>query len=167
VSDIPDPPVFQARIVPHRSLTARGLRRLIAAICLICGSSAAVFVWLGAWPVGGFTGLELLLAGFLVRRNAAASRESETVNLTRSGLRVTRIDHHGHRRERVLDIAWLRVNLEERPGRVPGLLLQVREARVEIGRSLGEEEKRDLAQALAAALHDLRHPRFDNPQLAE
>lgn len=167
MTDLLDPSVFQARIVPHRSLSRRGLRRLIAAICLICGSSASMFVWLGAWPVGGFTGLELLLAAFLFRRNAAAARECETIDLTRAGLRVTRIDQRGHKRERLLDIAWLRVNLEERPGRVPGLLLRTRDIRLEIGRSLGEDEKRDLAQALASALHDLRHPSFDNPQLAE
>jgi hypothetical protein len=30
---------------------------------------------------------------------------------------------------------------------------------------LGEAEKRDLSVALAGALHRLRNPRFDNPQL--
>ena len=46
-------PLFEAVIVPHRSLSASGLRRLLVAICLMCSASAGVFVWLGAWPVGG------------------------------------------------------------------------------------------------------------------
>ncbi len=36
---------------------------------------------------------------------------------------------------------------------------------MEVGRSLGETEKRDLAAALQEALYRWRHPRFDNAQL--
>ena len=154
-------------IVPHRSLSERHLRRLLLVICAICGISAAAFVWLGAWPVGGFTGLELLLAAFLFRLNARAVRGSELVLLTEAGLRVLRTDPDGTKREVVLSPAWLNVIVEERPGRVPGVLLAARDKRVEIARSLGEDEKRDLAQALGDALERLRSPRFDNPQLRD
>jgi uncharacterized membrane protein len=85
--------------------------------------------------------------------------------LTAAGLRITRTDPSGTRRERLLSTAWLNIVIEERQGTVPGLLLVERDMRVEIGRSLGEDEKRDLALALGAALDNLRHPRFDNPQL--
>ncbi len=157
--------LFQAIIVPHRSLSRRSLRRLLVAICAMCGTSAAVFVWLGAWPVGGFTGLELLLAAFLFRLNAHGVRETELIVLTGSGLRITRTDRTGQKRERTLSPAWLTLSIEERAGRVPGLIITARDIRIEIARSLCEDEKRDLAQALNAALHDLRHPTFDNPQL--
>jgi len=156
---------FEAVIVPHRSLSVRALRRLLLVICLMCGASAAVFVWLGAWPVGGFTGLELLLAAFLFRLNARAVRGSEMLLLTDAGLRVIRTAPDGARRERTLSPAWLNLVMEDRPGRVPALLLVARETRIEIGRDLGEAEKRDLAEALGGALHRLRHPRFDNAQL--
>ncbi len=157
--------LFQAVIVPHRSLSARGLRRLLIVICTMCIASASVFVWMGAWPVGGFTGIEMLLAALLFRLNARAVRGSEVVLLTELGLRVMRTDPGGQKRELLLQPAWLNVILEERPGRVPGLLLMARHTRVEIGRALGEDEKRDLAQALAGALDRMRNPRFDNPQL--
>lgn len=160
-----DATLFQAVIVPHRSLSARHLRRLLMVICAMCGLSAGAFVWLGAWPVGGFTGLELLLAAVLFRINARAVRGSELVLLTEAGLRVLRTDPNGQKREILLSPAWLNVVVEERPGRVPGLLLAARHKRVEIARSLGEEEKRDLAQALTDALTRLRSPIFDNPQL--
>lgn len=157
--------VFEAVIVPHRSLSRRGLRGLLVAICLLCGVSASVFVWLGAWPVGGFTGIELLLAAFLFRLNARAARGQELVMLTPEALRVVRTAPDGTRREVSLPPAWLNLSLEERPGRVPALILGSRERRVEIARSLGEDEKRDLAAALAEALQRLRNPVFDNPQL--
>ena len=35
----------------------------------------------------------------------------------------------------------------------------------EVARALGEDEKRSLASALHSALHKLRNPHFDNPQL--
>ncbi len=159
--------LFEAVIVPHRSLSARHLRRLLIVICTMCGTSAGMFVWLGAWPIGGFTGIELLLAAFLFRLNARAVLGSELIMLSEQGLRVVRTEPNGIRRELTLQAAWLNLLLEERPGRVPGLVLQARTRRVEIGRSLGEDEKRDLAQALGQALDRLRNPRFDNPQLRD
>lgn len=160
-------PIFEAMIVPHRSLSRRGRRRLIGAMCLLCGLNAAMFVYLGAWPVGGFTGVELVLAAVLLQVNAHAARASELVLLSEAGLRIVRTDPRGARRERLLPAAWLRVVLEEIPGRVPRLLLQVRETREEIAASLGEAEKRDLAAALSDALRRWRSPVFDNPQLRD
>jgi uncharacterized membrane protein len=156
---------FEAVIVPHRSLSARGMRRLLAVLCLLSGGTAAGFMWLGAWPVGGFAGLELVLAAFLFRLNARAVRESELVMLSDSGVRIVRTDQAGRRRESVLPAAWLSIRLLERAGQVPALTLVSRDISIEIGRALGESEKRDLAQALEAALERWRNPRFDNPQL--
>ena len=57
--------------------------------------------------------------------------------------------------------------LEEDRGRVPRLLLVSRNVREEIGAVLGEQQKRELAEALDGALHRARNPRFDNPQLRD
>ncbi len=160
-------PLFEALIVPHRSLSPRGLRLLLAAICILCGASAFTFVRLGAWPVGGFTGLELLLAAWLFRLNARGAKASELLLLSPAALRVIHTDPRGARREWALPTAWLSVTLEERPGRTPALLLLARGTRTEVAAALGEAEKRDLARALAEALHRWRHPVFDNPQLRE
>ena len=159
--------LFEATIKPHRSLSPRGLRLVLAAIGLACVLDAVVFPLIGAWPVGGIAGLELILAAVLLRLNARAARASEVLLLTEAELRVVRTDLQGRRAEKVLPPAWLTVHLEERPGRVSGLWLGTRGAREEVARSLGEDEKRDLARALREALHTWRNPRFDNPQLAE
>ncbi len=160
-------PIFEAVIVPHRSLSRRGLRVLLGAIALACGINAAVFIHIGAWPVGGFTGVELLLAAVLLRLNATAARASEMLLLTGEALRIVRTDPRGRREEVELPPGWLTVTLEERAGRVPGLWLGTRGQRQEVAKSLGETEKRDLARALEAALYRWRNPRFDNPQLAD
>lgn len=156
---------FEAVIIPHRSLSRKGLNRLVAAIGSLCAINACVFIAMGAWPVGGFTGLELLLAAVLLRVNVLGARASEVVRIGSSGLIVSRTDPKGRRSQRKLAATWLKVVLEERPGSVPLLLLVARDVREEVGASLGEDEKRDLALALDAALHRWRSPVFDNPQL--
>lgn len=157
--------LFEAVIVPHRSLSPRGLRILIAVICLLCALTALRFWSIGAWPVAGFSVAEIGIAVFLLRLNASRARASELVLLTEDTLRIIRTDRAGRRHECQLPVGWLNAVMEEPPGRVPRLLLVSRGLREEIAASLGEAEKRDLWSALRDALHRLRNPHFDNPQL--
>ncbi len=159
------PVLFEAVIVPHRSLTQRGMKLLSIALLVSCGVSAAVFVAMGAWPVGIFAAVELLLAFSLFGLHMRAARASELLLLSEEGLRVVRTSPRGTVRSRLLPADWMAVRLQERPGRVPALLLETRQVTEEVGRDLGEVAKRELAEALAAALHRRRHPVFDNPQL--
>lgn len=157
--------LFEAVIVPHRSLSPRGLRLLLAAIASACAANALRFWLIGAWPVAAFTMVEIGLAAVLLRLNARRARGSELVLLSERTLRIVRTDPQGRQEERVLPAAWLNVRLEESPGRIPRLLLNVRQQREEIGKVLGEAPKRELAEALRTALHQARNPHFDNPQL--
>jgi uncharacterized membrane protein len=157
--------LFRAELVPHRSLSRRGLNRLLAALCLLCGVNAAVFVLIGAWPVAGFTGVELLLAALLFRLNARAAKSTEIITLSYGALTVLRVAPDGRKRQASLQPAWLRLSLQERPGRTPVLVAAERQREIELARDLGEDEKRRLAEALQSALHRLRNPVFDNVQL--
>lgn len=159
--------LFKALIVPHRSLSPGALRVLLGAILAVSCVTSGVFVWVGAWPVGGFTGLELLLAGWLLRLHMRSAKASELVLLTYRSLSVVRTDPDGVRRTHTLPPAWLSVRLQERAGRVPALLLVGQGRMLEIGASLGDTEKRSLADAVAEALGRLQNPVFDNPQLRE
>jgi len=158
---------FEAVIIPHRSLTRSGLRWLVGIICLLSTGISLGLYFIGAWPVIWFNAAEIALAVVLLRRNARASRASEMLLLSDVGLRIVRTDVSGRRVERTLQSAWLRAALEERPGRTPVLWLSDRGGRMEVGAELGEDEKRDLATALSAALYRHRHPTFDNPQLRD
>ena len=162
---MPDPTEFEAIITPHRSLGPAGLRRLIAFILLLSGIVSIGLWFAGAWPVIGFNGAEIALAVAMLRRNARAQRTSERLLLSAAGLRILRVDARGRVSDRVLDGAWLNAVLQERPGRTPALLLVERGHQFEVGRDLGDAEKRDLASALRDALHRHRNPVFHNPQL--
>ena len=158
---VPEGLFFEAVIIPHRSLSRRGRLRLMGAVALLGCVSGTIFLTLGAYPVVGFTGLELPLAGWLFHRHAMAARASEVVLIAPSGLLIRRTGVDGRRSEERLPVAWLNVTLREMPGRVPTLLVGSRGELREIGRSLGEEEKRDLAAAIQRALQAWRSPRFD------
>lgn len=159
--------LFEAVIVPHRSLSRRGLLWLQAVIIGLCCLTGLRFWMLGAWPVLAFSVVEVGLAVTLLTLNARHARASELVLLSEDSVRLVRTDARGQRQEQSIDSAWLNVVLEENPGRVPRLLLVARNLREEIGVVLGEAEKRDLASALGTALHRARNPSFDNPQLRE
>ncbi len=160
-------PLFEAVIVPHRSLSPRGVRRLIAVLCLLSGLTALRFWLIGAWLVVAFSAAEAGLAVFLIRLNIRRARASELVLLSPEALRIVRTDMRGRRTEQTLSPGWLNVVVRERPGRIPALLLVANGRAEEIAAALAEDEKRDLAAALAAALRSWRNPIFDNPQLRE
>ena len=160
-----EPCFFEAVIVPHRSLSRRGLGLLTGALCALSVGSTAMFWWLGAWPIAGFNGVEITAALLLLRHNARAARANEVILLSPSTLKVIRTAQDGTRTEQAVSPAWINVHLQDRPGRVPGLFLGAHGTRIEVGASLGEPEKLDLAQSLKDALHRWRNPVFDNPQL--
>ena len=161
----PGQAVFEAIITPHRSLSAAGVRRVVAALLLLSAGISTGLWFIGAWPVVGFNGAEMLLAIVLLRRNAREYRQEERLLLTASGLHIVRTDLRGRRTTRRLNSGWLNAVLQTRPGRAPCLLLVERNRQVEVGAQLGEDEKRDLAAAIRQALHRQRNPVFDNPQL--
>lgn len=161
----PDALIFEATVKPHRSLSRRGI--LIVIGCMLAGSLAvnSLMALLGAWPVIGFNGADLMLAFLLLWLNIRAARAVEIITLSQSTLTVTRTDQHGRRTHLSLPPYWLNPSLRERAGTVPRLILTDRDTEIEVARQLGDLEKRDLAQALTRALDRWRNPRFDNPQL--
>ena len=161
----PDPVVFEAEITPHRSLSPRGLRLIVGSVCLVSLCTTSMFWYLGAWPIAGFNGGEILLAMVLLRTHARSRKRRELLLLSGRSLRILRTDAQGRASEHSLAPFWLNVTLQERPGRVPGLYVSARGQHMEVATALGEPEKRDLAAALADAVHRLKNPVFDNPQL--
>ena len=136
----------------------------LAGIAMLIG----VRFWIvGAWPVLPFGALEVGLVLMMLRVSSRQARGSELILLHENEVRIVRTEPSGRRWEKVLPSGWLTVWLEERDGRVPKLVLSRHGMSEEIGRALGDAEKRDLAASLTRALHRARNPVFDNPQLRE
>ncbi len=65
---------FDAWLRPHRSLTRRGLALVLALAAIPGFVMAIVFMSLGAWPVSGFLGLDVVLLYGAFRLNNRAAR---------------------------------------------------------------------------------------------
>jgi uncharacterized membrane protein len=156
--------LFEAVTSPPQSLNRQGQRLVLGLLGAGIGLSTLLFTMLGAWPVMGFMGLEagLVVMLFALHRRHAA-RAQERIALTEASLSVRHTDAKGRVTEAAFIPYWARVRLEAGPS--PRLFIQERRRRMEIGRFLGGEDKRHLAEALNAALGRYRDPRFDNPQL--
>jgi uncharacterized membrane protein len=157
---------FEALTSPRQSWHAAGFRLIVGLLVLGEGTAAVLFWLLGAWPVAGFMGGEMVLVlGLLLAHRRWCNRMAERIVLADGHVRVDRTDRRGRREAVEFDAYWARVTLQARPGRVSELRLAVRGRSVEIGRFLPEFEKADLAEALSKALHAYRSPVFDNAQL--
>ncbi len=164
MSDIVLGPEFEAMSRPRQALGTRGLRVVAALLGLGLALCAVLFTLLGAWPVLGFLGVELLLVlGLFALHRRAAARAFERVALTGGELTVQRADPRGMRFDFACNAEWARVRVEE--GLQPRVLVAERAREVEIGLFLGAEQRRELADRLTRALAARRDLRFDNPQL--
>lgn len=164
----PEPVLFEAVCTAHQSLDDRGMRAVAVLVVTASAAVAVLFSALGAWPVIGFTGLEVVLVlGLLARHRRGGRRAVEVLALVGDRLEVRRTDARGKREQVTLDPYWARVSVEERPGTVSRLVLKERRRAIEIGGLLGDAERRELAAMLSEALRRYREPVFDNPQLRD
>ena len=152
-----EPEIFSAVITPHRSLTPRGFLILMLCLGALSFVSGVVFVSIGAWPVFGFFGLDVLLVYFAFRANFRAARGYEQVRVTPSELTVRKVSHRGGVREWTLNPLWVRLEriVHEEFG-IERLLLVSRGRQLTIAAALSPNEKESFAQALADALGEAK-----------
>ncbi|HEX2509979.1 MAG TPA: DUF2244 domain-containing protein [Microvirga sp.] len=152
-----EPPVFAAVIRPHRSLGRDGFRTVMVLCCLGTAAASIPFVVLGAWPVAGFFGLDLLAlyAAFLI--SFRSGRSFEELELTPLELLFRKVTWRGEAREWRFNPLWTRLDREEDDEfGLQHLALISRGERVVIARDLSPPERESLADALGRALSDVR-----------
>lgn len=165
-ADLTETPVFEAFITPHRSLSERGAGTVVLVLLIITSGFALRFWLLGAWPVVIFSLADVPLVVLLLAINFRRARASECLMLTERTLTIIRTDPAGARHRILLPTSWLRVDFQD-PDAVPHILLRSRDQSWEIAAFLPGPDKRALYDALRQALHGLRNPTFDNPQLRD
>jgi uncharacterized membrane protein len=152
-------PQFSAVLTPNRSLGPRGFLVFMAAISTISFGTGLMFYLMGAWPVMGFMGLDVLLIYIAFRVNFRALRVYETVDLTEDALTVTRVAPSGRAQSWRFNPYWVRLNLDERVGRTSELSIASHGERLVFASFLTDPEREDFAGALKQALREARLPR--------
>jgi uncharacterized membrane protein len=147
---------FHAVLTPHRSLSPMGFLVLMTALSGVSFATGLMFYLAGAWPVLGFFGLDVALVYLAFRLNYRSGRLYETLELTPFRLTWTRVHPSGRREEFDCNPYWARVSLREAPDGRTDLRI-ISEGREQVlGRFLTDDERRDLADALAGALLEAR-----------
>lgn len=145
---------FSAALRPYRSLSPQGFRFLMATLGAVSFVLGLVFLAMGAWPVFGFLGLDVLIVYLAFRRNFADAEVREIVEVT--GHEVVLYNARPARplRERRFPRPWVRVDLEEDRERelIGSLALVYGGRRTEFASFLPPEERKSLAAALKAAV---------------
>jgi uncharacterized membrane protein len=149
----PQPELFSALLTPHRSLSSAGFLALMTFVTIISFAAGIAALLMGAWPVFGFFGLDVLAIYWAFKINFRHARASEEIRVTASELRVRRTSHRGHVMEFVLNPLWVQLDqkIHAEYG-IEKLYLLSKGRRISIGSFLGPDEKASFAKALLAAL---------------
>jgi uncharacterized membrane protein len=159
-----EPELFSALLTPHRSLNRTGFVVLMVFVSVVSFVAGVAFLMMGAWPVLGFFGLDVLVIYWAFKVNFRTAQAREEISVTPSELRVRRISHRGHAAEWVLNPLWVRLDQQvHQEYGVERLYLVSRGHHVSIGRFLGPVEKASFAKALNAALVAARRGVAYNP----
>ncbi len=162
-SAAPDHLLLEVRLVPHRSLGATQFRVLMGVFALAGTASSLPFVIAGAWPVGGFMGLDVALLYLAFRANFRAARAYEDISVTPLELLLAKVSAKGRRAEWRFHPAWVRLDkVEHEEFGLQRLAIRSRGQSVEVAGFLGADAKADFASRLARALAEARRgPRFN------
>jgi uncharacterized membrane protein len=146
--------IFSVVITPHRSLSRVGFLVLMAMFGGVSFISGMAFLMMGAWPIFGFFGLDVLLLYLAFRLNYRHAAAYEEVTMTPAALTVRKVSHRGKVREWVLNPLWVRLEkiVHEEFG-IEKLLLVSRGRQLDIANFLGPDEKANFAMALGKALN--------------
>ena len=164
--DLPpdQPTLFSARVTPHRSLNRTGFLVLMSFIGAVSFVAGVAFWMMGAWPIFGFFGLDVLVIYWAFRINFRSADATEDIVLTPSELRVRRISHRGHLIEWSFNPLWVQLEQTGDPEfGIERLYLVSRGRRVSVGHFLGPDEKASFAKALLAALQSAKRGITYNP----
>jgi uncharacterized membrane protein len=155
--EIAERKLFSAVLTPHRSLNRTGFLVLMGFLTVVSFAAGIAFLLMGAWPVLGFFGLDVLAIYWAFRVNFHRAQAMEEITITPSELRVRRVSHRGHVAEWVLNPLWVRLDQKTHAEfGIEKLYLVSRGRRVSVASFLGADEKASFAKALTAALHAAR-----------
>ena len=159
-----EPQIFSARLTPHRSLNRTGFLAVMLFLSVVSFATGLAFLMMGAWPVFGFFGLDVLVIWWAFKANFRSARAREEISVTASELRVRRVSHRGQVAEWTFNPLWVRLDLEvDEDFGLEHLYLISRGRRLQLAGFLGPEEKASFYNGLVEALNAAKRGPTFNP----
>jgi uncharacterized membrane protein len=152
-TNAPDAPFFRALLTPHRSMGRTGFTVLMCVVAAISVGVSLAFWSIGAWPVVGFFGLDVLLIYLAFRLNYRAARAREEVSVSRVSVDIRQVAPSGRARDHHFNPFWARflVNRHEEIG-ITTMAIEGEGRSVAIGSFLNPDDRESFATAFGRAL---------------
>lgn len=164
-SDPANAQIFSVRITPHRSLSEQNFRVLMTVFAVaVCFVTLPFFI-LGAWPIVGFMGLDILALWIAFRVNFRDARAYEDISLTPLELAVAKVSAKGKRQEWRFNPVWVRLQRQEDEDfGLVRLDVVSRGRSLEVAHDLDQDRKADFARDFSLALaRAKRGPEYHHP----
>jgi len=149
-------PVLEIRMMRGVSSYPSAFKWVLVAFATLCLTVAGIFALLGAGPVLGFAGLELVLLFVLLRVAFRRASSEEDVSVAGDATIVQRAGGpQGRYVVARLQSYWLQV--EPSLYGAQGIVLRSRGTKVSVGVGLPANEVRELTAAMRSALHRVKN----------
>ncbi|QMV00075.1 DUF2244 domain-containing protein [Devosia sp. D6-9] len=150
-------PLFAAKLTPYRSLSSRGQTVLIGVIAAMAAIPSMVFYSLGAWPIVGFMGLDVLGMWLALRWSNRQTRRFEEVTLWPNRLEVREVSPGGKQTTTAFDPHRTRLIVDrDYDEKTLALYLRNDGGDYELGSFLAASEKASFAKVFGTALRRAR-----------
>ncbi len=150
---------LDAVLEPPRSLSRRGLNRVMMILGGMSLVSGLGFLLMGAWPVTGFMGLEVLAVWLGFRWSARAQTARTYVRVTADAVTLRKVDGWGRERRARVSSYFARVEFDRAASGPHALRLATSRVVYPLGEHLTPPERESFARRLTQALGDARRER--------
>jgi uncharacterized membrane protein len=148
-----DQPFFKAVLTPYRSLGLKGFLILMVCFGAICFVAGLFFLSIGAWPVFGFFGLDIVLLWLAFSLNYKSAKIFEEVAVSRSEISIRKVGPGKQFQEYRFNPFWVRLSVDRMEDEgVVRIALTSRGDTVDLGNFLNPDDRTSFAGAMANAL---------------
>ncbi|HTJ58136.1 MAG TPA: DUF2244 domain-containing protein [Devosiaceae bacterium] len=150
-------PLFAARLTPNRSMSPRGIKIVIGLLCCLALLPGLIFYLVGAWPVVGFMGLDVLGLYWALTYSFRDGRRYEQVTLWADRLEVRQVSADGDEQTKTFNPQYVRLVIDrDFDERTTAIRLRSGEQEVLVGAFLNPDDKASFSRAFGSALRKAR-----------
>ena len=149
--------LLEAYLSPSVAIKLSAVRWILSLFGCVCVLVGVTFALIGAQPVLGFMGIEIILLVSVYRFCVRNSRMAEQIILSGHSLLFRRIDRYGNISITNLEPLWLRVEIGRAKGVFRHIILASKGRTYNVGVFLNPEEKVVLLNTSAASLEEIAY----------
>ncbi len=145
--------IFRALLVPHRSLGRKGFLILMGTLGASGFLTGLFFLSIGAWPVLGFFGLDILIVYVAFRMNYISAKAHEEVTISRIALHIRQVAPSGRIKFHEFNPFWARFSVARHAEiGITSMRVEGQGKAVTIGSFLNPDDRESFASAFQMAL---------------